>query len=96
MISFGYRLILLFPDTGNLALPGGPFRINVPHQACLYPPLPEVHPSGDPHPDLPGSADAQCLRENNVGEDKGYLGVPTHTKYPPPFRYQDGREAAPY
>ena len=54
---------------------GIPFRFGVPHQARMLAPLPEVHPPGNPVPDISGPADAQSLRENNVGKDEGYLGV---------------------
>ena len=59
-------------------------------------PLPEVHPPDDLCPDFLGPADAQHLREDGVGEDKGSLRVPTLVDYPLPFQGQYGREAAPH
>ena len=48
--------------------------------------LPEVHPSGYPHPDFPGPTDTKRFREDDMGKDKGSLGVPTPVNYPLPFR----------
>ena len=96
MISPGYRLLLLLSAGGVPALPGGPFRLRIPHQARVDTLLPEVHPPGDPCLDLPGPADAQRLCEDDVGEDKGSLEVPTLFNYPLPFHGQDGREAVPH
>ena len=58
-------------------------------------PLHDFHITGDPRPDLMGPADAQRLYEDDVGKDKGFLGVPTLINYPLPFQGQDGREAVP-
>ena len=59
-------------------------------------PVPEVHPPGDLCPDLPSPADAQHLRECDVGKDEGPLGVPGPADYPPPFLRQYGRKEVPY
>ena len=75
---------------------GSPFRLGMPHQTRVQTPLSEVHVLRDLGPDISGSADAQRLCEKNVGEDEGYLRVPTPTNNPPPFRGQDSRETAPY
>ena len=96
MVAPGYGLILLLYDTGGPALTGGSFRLRFPHHTRMDTPIPEVHPPGDPFPDLLGPADAQRLYEDNVGKDKGSLGVPTPVDYPLPFHNQDVREAAPY
>ena len=82
MVALGYRLIFLPPAAGSPALPGGPLRLVAPHQARMETPLPEVHLPCDPGPDLSGSADAQRLFKNGVGEDKGYPGVPTPVENP--------------
>ena len=96
MVASGYRLILLLPATGGPALLYGPFRLVVSYTACVETPLPDVHLSGYPSPDLLGPADAQHLCKNDVGKDKGSLGVPTPIEYPPSFRCQNGRETAPH
>ena len=96
MVASGYRLILLLPATCGPDLPGGPFRLGTPHHACVDTPIPDIHPPGYPRSDILGPTDTQRLSNNNVGEDKGYLGVPTSAEKPCPLRYQDGREAAPY
>ena len=59
-------------------------------------PLPEVHAPRDPVPDLLGFADAQPLRENEVGEDKGYFGDTAPVENPPLLRSQYLRESVPY
>ena len=41
-------------------------------------------------------ADTHRLCEDDLGKDKGPLGVPGPTKNPPPFCRQYCREAAPY
>ena len=89
-------LVLLLSSTSGPALPGSPFRLCVPYQARMDTPLPEVHPPGYLRPDLLSPADTQRLCEDDVGEDKGLLRFPTPAEYPPPFRSQYGREAAPY
>ena len=97
MVAPGYRLLLiLIPDRGGSALPGGPFCLGVLYQDRMDNPLPEFHLPSDPRPDLLGPADAQHLCEDDIGKDKGYLGVPTTAKNPLPFHRQYGREAAPY
>ena len=96
MVAPGCRLHPLLSAGGGPDLPGGPFRLSIPHQACMETPLPEFYPPDDPRPDLPGPADAQRLREDNVGNDKGYLGVPTPVDKPLPFHGQDGCESAPH
>ena len=80
MVALGYRLILLLPATGGPALPGGPFRLGVSYQFCVETSLPEVQGSRYSGTDIPGPADAQPLRKNDVGKDKGSLGVPTQVK----------------
>ena len=96
MVASGYRLILILSSAGGPVLHGSPFRLSVSYQACMETPLPEVHPPGYTHPDLPGPADTQRLREDEVGKDEGPLGFPGPPEYSPPFRSQYGREAAPY
>ena len=59
-------------------------------------PLPEVHLPGYPVLYVLGPADTQRLCEDDVGEGEGPIRVPTPVEYPPLFRSQDGREAAPY
>ena len=72
-----YSVVLLLAAEGGPALAGSPFRLGVPHQASMLPPLPEVHAPGDPGPDLPGPADAQRLCQHDVGKDEGSIGVLT-------------------
>ena len=87
-------LLLLLSVAGGSVFPGGPFRLGITYQAQMDIPLLEVHPPGDPHPDLPGPADAQRLCEDDVGEYKGFIGVPTLFNYPFLFHVQYDREAA--
>ena len=96
MIALGYLIILVLSATGGPALPEGPFRLGIPHQACMETPLPEVHLPGDPRPDFLGPPDAQRLSDDEMGKDKGSLGVPIPVNYPLPFHGQYGREAAPH
>ena len=96
MVSSGYHLILLISSAGGPDLPGIPFYLRVSYQACMDTPLTEVHPPGDPCPDIPGHADTQHICEENVGKDEGPLVNPGPPEYPPPFCSQYGREAAPY
>ena len=96
VIALGYPLILLLPATGYTGLPGVSSCLVVPHHYHMETPLPEVHSLGDMCLDLFGPTDTQRLRNNKVGKDKRPLGVPTLSDYPPPFRCQDCREAAPY
>ena len=56
--------------------------------------LPEVHPPGDLRPDFPGPTDSQRLCGDDVGKDKGSLGVPTLVNYHLPSHRQNGREVA--
>ena len=77
MKALRHGIVLLLVNRGGPALLGSPFRLDVPHQARMLAPLPEVHAPCDPHPDLTGPADARRLRKNDVGEDEGSLGVPT-------------------
>ena len=86
MAAPGYRLILLLPAIGGPALSGGPFHLGIPHQSPVETSLPEVHPPGYPRPYLPGPADAQRLCKNDVGRDKGSLGVPIPSKHLLPLR----------
>ena len=71
-----YGVVLLLLARGGAALLRSPFRLGVPDQASMLSPLPEVHAPGDTGPDITGPADAQHLRENDLGKDKGSLGVP--------------------
>ena len=96
VVASCHGLILLFCSTGGPALPGSPFCLGNPHQACVETPLPEVHPPGDLRLDLLCPADAQRLRKNDVDKDKGYIRVPTPVENPPPFRCKYYREAAPH
>ena len=70
-------LVLLLSFTGDTPLPGSPFCLTVPYQSPVETPLPEAHPPSDPYPDLLGPADAQRLCKNDVGKEKGHLGVRT-------------------
>ena len=96
MIATCYSLFLLLSTTGDPYLPGGSFRLRMPHQACVDILLPEVHPPGDPRPDLLGPADFQRLRKNVVGEEKGLLGVLPTANNLLTFCCQYCREAAPH
>ena len=96
VVDPGYCILLLLSSNGGSALPGCPFRLDIPHQARMDTLLPEVHPPGDPRPDLLGPVDAQRLCKNDLVEDKGSLRVPTPVNYPLPFHGQDGRKAAPH
>ena len=96
MVTLGHNIALLLAAGGGPDLPGGPFRLGAPHQAHVKNPLTEVHTPRNPGPDLLGPAYAQRLCENDVGEDEGYLGVPTPTENPPLFRGQDFHETAPH
>ena len=69
MITYCNDLVLLLSSTSGPALPGSPFRHSVPYQTCMDTPLPEVHPPGYLRPDLPGPADTQRLREDDVVKD---------------------------
>ena len=79
MVAPHNGLILLLPAPGGPALSGGTFRLGIPHQAYVDNPPPVVHPPGDPRPDLLCPTDTQRPRNNEVGEDKGSLRVPTPT-----------------
>ena len=96
MVAPGYRLLLLLFAAGSSALPGGPFRLGITQQARMETPLPEVHLPDNLRSDLPGPANAQRLREDDLGKDKGYLGVQTPVNYPLPFHGHYGREAEPH
>ena len=96
MVTTGHGVVLLLAAGGSLALPGGPFRLVVPHQARVQTPISEVHELRNPGPDLSGPADAQRLRKNDMDEDEGYIGVPTPTEKPPPFRGQYCRGTVPH
>ena len=88
MVTPRNGLVLLLYSTVSPSLYDGPFNLGVPYQACTETPLPEVHPPGDPRPDLLGPADAQRLCNNDVVDYEGPLGVPTPVKNPLPFRCQ--------
>ena len=96
MIASGYRLIFLLSSAGGYALPGSPICLSVSYQAFMETPFPDVHPPVDLCPDLPGPTDTHRIREDNVGKEKGLLGVPGPPEYPLTFRSQYGRELAPY
>ena len=96
MVTPGFCLLLLLADGGGPDLLGSPFRLGIPKQTRVQTSLPEVHAPRDPGLDISVSADAQRLRENDVGEDEGSLGVPNPTENPPPFRGQDSRKSVPY
>ena len=81
VVAPGYRLLLLLLfSAGSSALPGGPFRLNIPHYARMEISLLEVHPPGDPCPDFLVPADAQRLCKNDVSKDKVSLRVATLVK----------------
>ena len=82
MIASGYRLILLLSSAGGPALPVRPFRPSVSYQACMYTPIPEVHPPGDLCLDLLGPADTQRLCADDVSKEKGPLGITGPLNYP--------------
>ena len=67
MVSPGYRLLLLFSATYGSTLPVGPFLLGIHNKDRMDTPLLEVHPPGDPLPDLPVPADTQRLRGDDVG-----------------------------
>ena len=96
VVAPGHGFVVLLDASGSPALLGSPFRLGVSYQTRVQTSLPEVHVPGDPCPDLSGPADAQRLCKDDVGEDEGYLGVPTPTEKPPPFRGQDSRKSEPY
>ena len=62
----------------------------------MWTPLPEVHAARYPGMDVSVPVDAQRLREDEVGEDEGSLGVQTPAKNSSPFRGQYCHEAAPH
>ena len=95
MVAQGYRLLLL-SSSGSSALPGSHFCLGIPHQDRLETPHPYFHPPGDTRLYRSGPADTQHIRKDDVGEEKGYLGVLTPVNYPLPLYDQDGREAAPH
>ena len=73
MVASGYRLILLIPATGGPALPGGTFRLGIPHKAYMETPLPEVHLPGYLHLDLPGPAETKILIRSTWANTRGLL-----------------------
>ena len=77
-------LFLLLSCTGGPALPGSPFRLDIPYQVRMDTPLPEVHPPGFTRPDLLGLTDTQRLRKDNLFKDEEPLRFPTPAKDPPP------------
>ena len=83
-----HGIVLLLAVEGGPTFTGSPFRLGIPYQAHMLAPLSEVHAPGDPGPDILGPADAQNLGQHDVGEDKGYLIVPTPVEEPPSFRYK--------
>ena len=95
MVSPYDGVVVLFAAGGGPAFSGSSFCQGISYQTRVLDPLPYVHAPCNPGPDLSGSADAQRLRENNVGEDKISLGVPTPCENPLPFRGQDIRKLAP-
>ena len=96
VVASCHCLDLLLDASGKPALPGGPFRLGVSYQARVETPLPEFHAPHYTGPDISGPADSQRLGKNAVGKYKGYLGVLTPAKNPPPFRIQYCCEAAHY
>ena len=96
MLAPGYRLLPPLSTAGGPSLPGDPFRLGAPHQACMENPLPELHPHGYRRPYFLGPTGTQRLREYDVGKDEGSLGVPTPVDYPLPFHGQKGCESAPH
>ena len=73
VIASSDRLIPILSSSGGSSLPGYPFHLRISYLACVDTPIPEVHPPGDPGPDLPGPVDTRRFREDNVGKDKGLL-----------------------
>ena len=59
-------------------------------------PLSEVHPTGDPRPDIPVPTDIQLFFQDNLGEYDGSLEGKTPSKDPLPFRCQYFRDLAPH
>ena len=96
MIASGYRLIFLLSSAGGYDLTDIPFCLSVSHQAFMETPIPDVHPPVDLCPDLPCPTDTHNICKDDVGKDKGLLGVPGPPEYPLTFRSQYGREPAPY
>ena len=66
-------LVLLLSSAGGPALPGSLLRLGIPYQACMDTHFPEVHPPGDPRPDILGPANDQRLLKDNVDKDEGPL-----------------------
>ena len=82
MLAPGYRLLPPLSTAGGPSLPGDPFRLGAPHQACMENPLPELHPHGYRRPYFLGPTGTQRLREYDVGKDEGSLGVQLHSITP--------------
>ena len=96
MVTMSYGVVVLLSAGGSPSFSVCRFRLGISYQTRVLTYLTEVHAPRDPGPDLSGLADAQRLRENDVGKDKGSLGVPTPSDNPPIFCGEDSREAAPH
>ena len=73
MVTPGHGFVLLLASGGGSTLPGGPFRLSIPHQTRVQNPLSEVHALRNPGPDILGPADSKCLRKNDMGKDERLL-----------------------
>ena len=61
-------ILLLFYASLNVALSISALCQCIPHQACVYDPLPEVQLAVDSLPDIPGLVGAQCLSKDHMGK----------------------------
>ena len=96
MVTPTYGFVLLLAAGGRPALSGSSLRHGASYNTRVLASLPEVHALRDPGPDISGLEDAQRIPDNNVGKDKGSLGVPTPAKNLPPLCGQDSRKLAPH
>ena len=75
-------IFLLFYTSIDVDLLNYALRQRIPHQACVYAPIPEVQLSIDPRLDLPGLAGTQCLSQYLMGKDEGSLVIPLPVEHP--------------
>ena len=89
-------ILLLFNTSLNTSLSSSAICQHIPHQACVYTPLPEVKLAVDPCPDLPVLASAKCLSQYHMGKDEGYLGIPLSAEHSLSLSIQDCSKPAPH
>ena len=89
-------VLLLFYTSLDAALSRSALRQCILHQACMNAPLPEVQSEVYPRPYIPGLAGAQCLCQDHMGEDEGFLGIPLPVDHPSPLHSQDCSKPALY